>query len=424
MSNSFYETDMAILKEYGVQLDQIEITSIRTGDSPGPTVMSNDPNKSHVKAQTITVESIHHLKRIGGIPDRAFKDGQMNSNLPTPASYNPEQSSINTPYDPTLCAAYKAFMFGNSERVVSYEETINDLRFPVTMSVFTGEDIVVTAGSPLIIRDEEGHGDPIALVYNKITVEPGGQIIWEAPGKLTAKEMIFQEPVGRSLDEVLKENGTEQNFISKGADGEDGPEGPFGPDGPDGPDGNKGKDNKNSCARDATDGTKGGDGVDGSDGSDGSNGGDGNNVNNTFDILTGTINVGSGGGKGGNGGKGGDGGKGGKGGNGGAATDNCKSGKGKNGGNGGKAGDGGAAGAGGDGQDVFITYLSGDPTFVLKQATGGAGVQGTAGARGAGGAAGTPGGEPGVQGDKGEKGATAEPGIPGRIYINGEELKG
>jgi len=406
-----YERDMEKLAQYGLLSRGSQNGVLKTGDRKGPMILSTDPEKSHIEAFVITVNDIDELKELSGISNEQLESNDWERNFTYPPPYSAERLKKADPFAPDICQAFRAYIYGDASQVESYKGILNELRFPLKLTVFSAEDITVSPDHPLIIRDESGHGEPVVVAYNTVTVEPGGQIIWEATGKMTANQMTFQES-------------SEQNFISKGANGGNGGDGSSGSPGSPGTDGNPGQDNKNSCNRAATDGTAGGAGTNGGDGQEGGRGGDGNPVNISVEVLNGTVNIGSGGGNGGNGGSGGDGGNGGKGGNGGSGTSNCKQAKGGNGGKAGNGGNAGKGGDGGDGKDVYVTYQSGDPNFVLKPATGSPGNPGTpgkAGTPGQGGS-GNPAGSTGASGTGGAAASAGQTGTAGTIYINGKEL--
>jgi hypothetical protein len=426
MADSFYESALAKLEKLGHK--RKPVARLNTGDVKGPTILSRDPKESTIPPIFIPLQNVQEAKELGGFPNTDFETGKLgNDLLPIPQAFRTEVTPHPDPFSPQICDALRAYIYGNSTFVQSYQDVLNNLRFPLTLTVHEGEDLIVTKGKPLIVKDD-GHGNPIAVVFRKITVEPGGQIIWQgANGSLIAKELIYQSPTGGVQLNALLANGAAgtdgQNFVSVGAPGGKGEDGatPAKPGG-EGVDGNPGKDNKNSCARSATDGTEGRPGADGGEGQPGERGGDGNEVNVTVDSISGIVYVGSGGGTGGEGGKGGNGADGGRGGNGGSGSSHCGPGKGKDGGKGGNAGKGGKGGDGGDGRNVYFTYKSGSPQFTLKQATGTGGTGGKAGSPGQGGKGGSSGGNTGDNGKTADSGLTGKTGNPGQVFINGKSL--
>ena len=422
MEESFYQSGLEKLKRLGYERNPI--MRLHTGDRPGPTILARRAEDSSFEPVYVTINNIDEATELGGFPDSDFEEGKLgNDLLPIPQHFSTEVTPHPQPFSRQICDALRAYIYGNSRFVSSYKDVLNTLRFPMKLAVYEAEDVTVTKGKPLIIKDD-GHGEPFGVVFKKITVEPGGQIIWQgAQGSLVAKELIYQQPTGGiTLESLLGGDGPEQNFVSIGADGGDGGNGGSPGKSPDGPDGNAGANNKNSCSRQATDGTKGTDGANAGKGQDGGPGGDGNEVNVTVDSITGTVFVGSGGGKGGKGGNGGRGGDGGKGGNGGAGTSHCNAGAGKDGGKGGDGGLNGKGGDGGNGKNVYFTYKSGSPNFVLKQATGSGGTGGTGGVGGDGGKGGTNGGVGGGSGKTQDAGGTGATGAPGQIFVNGKQL--
>lgn len=174
-----------------------------TGATPGPTILSSDPNVSHVPPTLIQVNSIAHLNELRGRPDEDYTvRGFSDKSIPYPPEMPTEKTALmNTSED--LCTlreqltpedhinirrAAEAFIMGNSEKVKSYEPIINATMFPQQMAVFAGLSIVVSAQNPLII---EGPG-PVTLNYASITVEAGGQIIIKTAADITTQTFTQQ----------------------------------------------------------------------------------------------------------------------------------------------------------------------------------------------------------------------------------------
>lgn len=433
MAESVYESTLAKLRQFGHESKPL--ARLNTGDTPGPTVLSRDPAESAIAPSFLMLRNIDEVKEVGGVPDTVFADGEVGRSAPV-QPFNPATMRLRR-FSPEICAAMGAYLFGDSALVRSYKDVLNALRFPMAVAVHEVQEVIVTKDHPLIISGD-GYGNPIALIFKKVTVEPGGEIIWKgAGGVLSAEEMIYQQRPGEEPDHP--------NLVSTGLSGPDGDHGKNGTPGGNGQDGFGGVSSegpeeddetggayqfswlgKGDCKQQATNGTNGTAGARGQDGQAGVHGGDSNEINIKCEKIEGTLRVGSGGGNGGNGGNGGDGGNGGRGGNGGAGTSKCSAGIGGNGANGGDGGDGANGGNGGKGGNVFFTYTNGSPRFTLVTATGTAGKNGVGGKVGTGGVGGTG----SISGTSGKEGTTAGKngqqgvaGTPGKIFINGKVLK-
>lgn len=422
MAESVYQTDLDKLAKYGVASKDATAQRRalkRTRSDEEPLVLHHDAALSDVEPITITIHSVQDLKDLAGFSDELYTEAEFDELLEAPPDYSKLSRVQRQPQSPEMCDALEEYVWGNSSRVASYTDALNASRFPMQVAVYTGDDVTVTPANPLVIKGD-GHGTPVSVVYKTITIEPGGQIIWEAAaGKLTASEMLF----GGAHEEVLAATQeTGPSFVSRGADGGNGGAGAAGAPGSNGGNGSAGKNNKGSCDTAATDGTAGTAGAAGGTGTAGGKGGDGNVVAVSVDTLNGVVTLGSGGGNGGNGGVGGAGGKGGDGGAGGAGTSHCAAAKGGKGGNGGKGGDGGDGGDGGNGGKVTVTYTNGSPTPVVQKATGGGGQPGDGGAGGASGAGGNPNGGGGTAGGSGATGTAGVTGVAGDIIWNGKTL--
>lgn len=383
-----------------------------TGDYKGGMILSHDPEISHVPPEFITVNDVSTLKRICGINNELFTvDGLANTH-DLPPDIQDLAAPVTNPLDLNLCKAMSAYIFGNSQDVKGWEETINTLRFPIKITCFTANVINVQNGTPLLLKGSDAN--PIAVFPDFINIEPGAQIITEGPGKISSTQMNLH-----TSDETNLGGAGESvtNLLSIGGNG--GPGGPGG-HGANNANGAKGADATKSGKSGCNAAGNGGSGVDGgnaTDGGQGGNGGDGSEINYSVTTMTGTYVVGSIGGNGGDSGRGGDGGKGGDGGPGGSGCRDCGTGLQGDAGNGGKAGSGPDGGPAGNGSKVYINYTSGNPVISTPnpplKANGGSG-----GGAGTPGSAGTGSNSP-HSGAVGTAGVGGKGGSPGTIIING-----
>ncbi|TDB62106.1 hypothetical protein [Photorhabdus khanii] len=407
---------LAELHEY-YRLTDIERQpkQLKTADFDGPVVFSDDPKIATVSPAFFTVQTIQELKRLGGVPDSDYGPGGMEPHHPLPEPYSAERLANVTGNHADVCKAFRAYIYGDSALVKDYENILNAKRFPLKIALYGGDSITISAGNPLIVQSQDNHGEPIVLVYEQITVEPGGQIIYRTNGAVQANTM--------TMVSALDLNNDSFNIINQGNNGSHGANGGSGGDGKNGSNGNAGQNNKNSCAKAATAGTNGANGVDGGSGSNGENGGNAADINLKVGQVTGVVSLASIGGNGGDGGNGGHGGIGGNGGNGGSSTDYCSAGRGGNGGSGGDGGNGGNSGKGGNGGNIYFRYDSGTPTIDAKSVGGSGGARGYAGYRGSGGngGSGSPYGSAGSSGVSGKDGVVGTTGVKGHVYINGRE---
>uniref|UniRef100_UPI0036DD6DBA hypothetical protein n=1 Tax=Photorhabdus sp. RM322S TaxID=3342825 RepID=UPI0036DD6DBA len=418
---SVNETLAELREHYHLTGTEQQLKQLKTSDFDGPIVFSHDPKIATVPPAFFTVQTIQELKELGGVPDSEYGTGGMEPHHPLPEPYSAERLANVTGNHADICKAFRAYIYGYSPLVKDYEDILNAKRFPMKVALYSGEDIVVTASNPLIVGNKGRHGEPVNLVFNKITIEPGGKIIYLTNGTVEANEVVV---VNSPKPYPTPGDNDGPNIESIGSNGNNGGSGNNGSAGRDGSNGSAGKDNKNSCAKSATNGTAGGSGTKGARGSDGENGRHAGDVNFKIGTLNGFVNMLTQGGNGGDGGNGGNGGNGGKGGNGGGSTNNCNAGYGGNGGNGGDGGNSGNGGNAGDGGNIYFTYQEGgSATFQARAIGGNGGKGGNGGAGGAGGAGGkgSSGGNPGKGGSSGTTGAAGKAGAVGSVYVNGKK---
>ncbi|MDB6371860.1 collagen-like protein [Photorhabdus bodei] len=407
---------------------------LKTSDFDGPVIFSNDLKTATVPPAFFTVQTIQELKALGGIPDSQYGPGKMEPHHPLPEPFSAERLANVPGNHIDLCKAFSAYIYGNSALVKDYEEILNAKRFPIKVAFYSGDEITISEDNPLIIRDKDSYGEPVVLVYNKITIEPEGKVICYTNGRIEAN--VIQ--------------GSSYHFTSTGEDGKHGVTGTDGNNGADGAKGNPGLQNKHSCVVNPSSGSNGTKGSSGAHGSDGEPGKTGEKLTIACPYVSGTVTLWSAGGNGGHGGDGGHGGSGGKGGDGGYGSyvnsmdynhrhittgSLCQqSGRAGNGGNGGDGGHGGNGGRSGDGGNIYFSYSEGNPHIKCLASLGFAGVGGMPGKRGKGGDGGSSwvnignGGKAlSLTGEFGRAGIDGGPGEPGeqtgnvgQIYVNGK----
>ncbi|WP_157975418.1 collagen-like triple helix repeat-containing protein [Photorhabdus sp. CRCIA-P01] len=403
---------------------------LKTADFDGPVIFSNDLKTATVPPAFFTVQTIQELKVLGGVPDSQYGPGKMEPHHLLPEPFSVERLANVPGNHIDLCKAFSAYIYGDSALVKDYEEMLNAKRFPMKVAFYSGEEITISEDNPLIIRDKDSYGEPVVLVYNKITIEPEGKVICYTNGRIEA--------------DVIQ--GSSYYFNSKGEDGNNGAVGTDGNNGADGAKGSPGLQNKHSCVATPSPGSDGTNGSSGLNGADGEPAKAGEKLTIVCPDVRGTVTLWSAGGDGGNGGRGGHGGPGGKGGDGGYGsffnnryylTTNSlcqESGHGGNGGNGGDGGHGGNGGRSGDGGDIYFSYAEGEPHIKCLVSPGFAGVGGMQGKRGKGGDGGSSWintgnggntlsltgkfGQAGIDGGIGNPGERT--GNVGRIYVNGK----
>uniref|UniRef100_UPI00159EBC18 collagen-like triple helix repeat-containing protein n=1 Tax=Photorhabdus luminescens TaxID=29488 RepID=UPI00159EBC18 len=281
---------------------------LKTADFDGPVIFSNDPETATVPPAFFTVQTIQELKALGGVSDSRYGPGKIEPYHPLPEPFSAERLAGVSGYHIDLRKAFRAYIYGDSALVKDYEEMLNAKRFPMKVALYSGEEITITADNPLIIEDKEHCGEPVVLVYDKITIEPEGKVICYTNGRIEAN--VIQGFGGKPLQ-----------FVHKGRDGETGAPGATGNSGANGVDGSPGRQKKDTCVTPPTSGTDGTKGSPGTKGSDGEPGGMADKLTVSAAHLDGMVYLVSKGGDGGNGGYGGDGGGGGNGGDGGFCND-------------------------------------------------------------------------------------------------------
>jgi hypothetical protein len=180
------------LKELGLSPADV-VASLNTGDSPGPTYLSNDPSHdSAVPPQPITVDHVDDLKRLAGIPNEDYDSGAIEHHHDAPPEW-PQEKNDHAPEDlepherDQVRQALVTHVYGHSDRVASYATVLNNHFFPMEAAAYAVANVTVTPDNPLIIS-----GNNAAANFGTVTIEPGGQIIVETDCTVTCQQMVVQ----------------------------------------------------------------------------------------------------------------------------------------------------------------------------------------------------------------------------------------
>jgi hypothetical protein len=180
------------LRELGMDPSHV-VPELRTDATPGPTYLSNDPDfESEIEPQTLTIEDVDHLKKVAGIPDEEYDNGEIphhhepleewpaGKNEHAPADLSPEEND-------RVRDALIHHVYGHSEKVASYREVLNNHFFPMEAAVWAVLDVTVYPGHPLILKgNNQGHD------FGIVTIKPGGQIIFESDATMTCQKMVME----------------------------------------------------------------------------------------------------------------------------------------------------------------------------------------------------------------------------------------
>ncbi len=184
MGNLFDQT----LQQLGLSDADVHKGTLRTGDVNGPCYLSSSSRyASAVVAKPILIRSVADLQALVG----RLGAGNLDTEVPRPW---PEEKAglpatdFNEADDRNVYAALRMMLGGRFSEVQSYADAVNERYFPMKAAVFAVENIVVTKDNPLIIGPD-GH-DPVPVVCGTLTLEPGGQIICNAPVLMTVDTFI------------------------------------------------------------------------------------------------------------------------------------------------------------------------------------------------------------------------------------------
>ena len=183
------------LAKLGIDPDKISPYH-QTSDHPGGMIVGPEHNYT----KKIEVNSIEELNTLVGYPCEYFHSGKTDDSdldYPAPfakthlavegASAHEIKEQLTTDEHEQVKQAMVHFLQGDSAKVDSYKDIINAVHFenPVTLTVASAQDILITAQNPLIFHATDGQ--PITANYGTITVENGGYIQSNVPLNLTCQ---------------------------------------------------------------------------------------------------------------------------------------------------------------------------------------------------------------------------------------------
>jgi hypothetical protein len=180
------------LRELGMDPSQV-VESLRTGDTPGPTYLSNHPDfESAIEPQPMTVDDVDQLKHLAGIPDEDYDSGTIEPHH-DPLEPWPEDKNEHKPEDlsaeenDTIHQALTAHVYGHSDRVSSYTAVLNNHFFPMDAVAWAVLDVTVDPDHPLVLK-----GNNHAYNFGTVTIKAGGQIIIETEATMTCQSMVLE----------------------------------------------------------------------------------------------------------------------------------------------------------------------------------------------------------------------------------------
>ena len=175
------------------------------GVSRGMLAMAKEAPAPELTAIEVPIQSMAHLKSMIGVPDEHYTNGECSDRCITYPPALPARRQALAANAANICdleyqltcnerehieKAAHAYLQGNSEKVKSFEPLLDALYTPGTMKVFTGEALVVKAGTTYVLGDTSKPDSITAYNFTSVTVEAGGQLKVISPVNLTTQIFI------------------------------------------------------------------------------------------------------------------------------------------------------------------------------------------------------------------------------------------
>jgi hypothetical protein len=180
------------LKELGMDPSHV-VPELRTGDTPGPTYLSNHPDfESAIPPRSLTIDTVDDLKRLAGVPDADYEAGLMETHHEPLEAWPQEKNAharedLSVEENERVRQALITHVYGHSETVASYRDVLNNHFFPMEGAVFAVLDVTVDPGHPLVLK-----GNNHAYDFGTVTIKKGGQIIFETDATMTCQRMVIE----------------------------------------------------------------------------------------------------------------------------------------------------------------------------------------------------------------------------------------
>ncbi|MEO9903659.1 hypothetical protein [Nisaea sp.] len=174
-----------------LQIDPSKVVAeISPATHQGPVIISSDPERSTIPTHNLTILNVDEIKWLAGNADECFTSGKMSEHHDLPA-IDPSEiekadpGALGAEQNRTLDMAMRAYIYGNSARVLHWKNAIEKHRFPTTFTVYAVQNICINASnSPLLIESVSGGN------IGTLKVCEGGWIKATANGNLTVQKMI------------------------------------------------------------------------------------------------------------------------------------------------------------------------------------------------------------------------------------------
>ncbi|PWK11601.1 hypothetical protein [Tumebacillus permanentifrigoris] len=179
------------LQALGLNEETVHTGVWKAGAEESPAYLSTRPEfPSLLRPTIITLQKLEDLQAVIGTTDSPTL-----TDLQLPAAWPVENADLTAKeldgeQEVQVYQALLAALTGHQAAVESYAEILAKRYFPMKLGVFAAEDIVVQAGQQLII-EPQGH-DPVVVTCNSITLEPGAQIVCEAPVIMNVETFVKQ----------------------------------------------------------------------------------------------------------------------------------------------------------------------------------------------------------------------------------------
>jgi hypothetical protein len=156
--------------------------------------LTDEPGKiSLIPVQKFSVHHLDKLKEIAGNSNQDYVNGTLkphhHEDLPAwdekKDHHKPEALSVED--NNNIVKAFKTYVYGDSEKVKSYQNVIHNHHFPLTLANYAAENLTVQSGHVLKVDGTMSTAD-----WGTVTIENGGSIEFETHATWTAQSMDSQ----------------------------------------------------------------------------------------------------------------------------------------------------------------------------------------------------------------------------------------
>ncbi len=165
-----------------------------TGECGETKYLTDEPGvKSLVPARKMAVHSLDELKELAGVADEQYNSGKqqrhMHEDLPSwdSSKSNAKIADLSAEDNSSIAKAFKTYVYGDSTKVSSYKDVIENNYFPMTLAVYAGNTLTVPENTAYPIT-----GSNAVATWETVTLKKGASLDFQVNAHWTIQNMVVE----------------------------------------------------------------------------------------------------------------------------------------------------------------------------------------------------------------------------------------